>query len=230
MIFELPNGLHAYYIALADGTRLDVAPNTIVTDPEQPDRLVINGLSCMSCHDKGLKPKEDEIRDHALANADLFSRSDLDQILGLYVEPDILSDLLKADKVRYRKSVEKAGGNTNNPDPTLALVREFEAAVDRKRAAVELGLTEAQLEVHLLNPDVGALLSVLRDDGGTLKRELFNEAFNEVACIVGFGLPLEETEDCEPPDYQGNRQDARLDVTQTAQTRTEPIPARLDKE
>jgi mono/diheme cytochrome c family protein len=228
MIFELPNGLHGYVLTDGAGFRIDTAPVAIVSDPEQPDRAVIAGLSCMSCHQEGLISKDDEIRDHVVANADLFSRSDLDRILALYVASGTFQDLINADKERYARSIEITGGTTTKPDPTRALVREFEAVLDRKRAAVELGLTEAQLENLLLNPDVGDLLSPLKIDGGTIKRVLFNAAFNELACVVGYGFPIEETEDCDPPDYQGHRVDARLDVTRTAQTRTEPLPARLE--
>jgi len=228
MIFELPNGLHGYVLTDGAGVRIDKAPVDIVSDPEQPDRAVIAGLSCMSCHEEGLISKDDEIRSHVLANEDMFSRSDLDRILALYVATGSFQDLMDADKDRYAQSIEKAGGTTTERDPTRALVREFEAVLDRKRAAVELGLTESQLEILLLNPDLGDLLSPLKLDGGTIKRDLFNAAFNELACAVGYGYPIEETEDCEPPDYQGNRVDARLDVTRTAQTRTEPLPARLE--
>ena len=63
-IFALPNGLHAYFLANADNTRLDKAPIAIVSDPKRPDRAVEAGVSCMSCHVTGILPKADQMLDH----------------------------------------------------------------------------------------------------------------------------------------------------------------------
>src|SRR5262249_45504729 len=48
MIFSLPNGMQAYFLADALGRRLDEAPIAIVSDRNNPDDPVIrNGRSCM---------------------------------------------------------------------------------------------------------------------------------------------------------------------------------------
>ena len=70
IIFNLPNGLQAYLLVDGNGQRIDKAPAEIVSDPKRPDRLVENGLSCMSCHVRGLLPKDDQVRAHVLKNAD----------------------------------------------------------------------------------------------------------------------------------------------------------------
>ena len=228
MIFELPNGLHGYMITEADGTRINSAPQAIVADPDGPAGAVVAGLSCMKCHEEGLIPKEDQVRGHVLANSEDYSPSDQVKIEALYTEVSTFLNQLEDDKDRYAEAVEAAGGKIGEPDPTLALVREFEAVLDKKRAAAELGLTKAQLEVLLLTPEIGDLLNTLRSETGTVSRDVFNDVFNDLACLVNFGLPINESEDCEPPDYQGNRVRVRLDETRTAQTRTEPLPARLE--
>ena len=230
MIFELPNGLHGFMITDEFGARIDSAPVSIVSDPEQPDRTVIAGLSCMNCHEEGLIAKDDEIRQHVLANEDDYGASDLDKIFGLYVDGSVMDGLMGADKDRYAQAVLAAGGSTSQPDPTLALVREFEAVLDRRRAAVEVGLKESQLEILLLDPEVGDLLAPLKIDGGTIKRELFDEIFLQLACVVNYGVPLDDAAGCESPEYTGNRVDTRLDVTRKARARTEPLPDRLDED
>ena len=48
IIFNLPNGLQAYYLADAGGRRLDAAPIKIVRNPAASDPTVRNGLSCSS--------------------------------------------------------------------------------------------------------------------------------------------------------------------------------------
>ena len=47
IIFNLPNGLQAYYLVDAGGNRLDVAPTSIVSNPAASDPAVRNGLSCI---------------------------------------------------------------------------------------------------------------------------------------------------------------------------------------
>ena len=62
VIFNLPNGLQAYYIADKSGTRINVAPTEIVSDPAAKDPAVRNGLSCIGCHTKGMKTFTDQVR------------------------------------------------------------------------------------------------------------------------------------------------------------------------
>jgi len=44
------------------GQRIEAAPTGIVTDSFAADQTVRNGLACMRCHDKGMKPFGDEVR------------------------------------------------------------------------------------------------------------------------------------------------------------------------
>ena len=53
MIFELPNGMHGYFITNRGGERLKVAPIDIVFDSSYGE--VINGVSCMGCHARGIR-------------------------------------------------------------------------------------------------------------------------------------------------------------------------------
>ena len=54
MIYHLPNGLQGYMLTTHDGKRLDRAPIEIVQDDNRQDKVIINGISCMACHDKGM--------------------------------------------------------------------------------------------------------------------------------------------------------------------------------
>jgi hypothetical protein len=62
IIFSLPNGLQGYFLTDGKGTRIDKGPTAIVSDPRRPDRAVENGLSCMSCHARGIIDKADQVR------------------------------------------------------------------------------------------------------------------------------------------------------------------------
>src|SRR5262245_46714457 len=88
IIFSLPNGLQAYYLANSKGVRLDKGPTTIVSDPKRPDRAVENGLSCMSCHSRGIIEKTDQVRAHVVKNSEAFSKAASEAIFALYPEPD----------------------------------------------------------------------------------------------------------------------------------------------
>ena len=70
IIFNLPNGLQAYYLADAGGRRLDEAPIDIVANPAASDPTVRNGLSCIGCHTEGMKDFEDQVRGVVQKNPD----------------------------------------------------------------------------------------------------------------------------------------------------------------
>src|SRR5262249_2504026 len=66
-IFSLPNGFQAYYLNNARGEPLDKGPTTIVRDLTRKDLAVTNGVSCMGCHDQGMRKAKDDIRENVLA-------------------------------------------------------------------------------------------------------------------------------------------------------------------
>ncbi len=70
-MFSLPNGFQGYYLSSATGARLDKGPTTIVRDPSRKDSAVTNGVSCMGCHDQGLRRARDEVRDIVLGSRTL---------------------------------------------------------------------------------------------------------------------------------------------------------------
>ncbi len=63
IIFNLPNGLQGYMLVNANNVRQDKGATAIVSDPKRPDRAVEAGISCMSCHARGINFKDDQIRD-----------------------------------------------------------------------------------------------------------------------------------------------------------------------
>ena len=108
VIFNLPNGLQAYYVTNASGFRLDDAPINIVSNPAASDPTVRNGLSCFGCHTEGMKTFEDEVRSVIESNA--TPAYDKEQALRLYVEQSEMDALLQEDTDRYRGALEATGG------------------------------------------------------------------------------------------------------------------------
>src|SRR5207302_11016658 len=72
IIFNLPNGMQGYMLVNNTGQRVEKAPVEIVSDPLRPDKQVEAGLSCMTCHGRGLIPKDDQVRAHVEKNAAAF--------------------------------------------------------------------------------------------------------------------------------------------------------------
>lgn len=101
IIFNLPNGLQAYYLSTASGDRLDSAPISIVSNAGARDPVVHNGLSCMGCHTEGMKTFEDQVRGVVEKNPNPpFNK---DRALRLYVEQPTMDSLVDEDT--DRKSV-----------------------------------------------------------------------------------------------------------------------------
>ena len=107
VVFNLPNGLQAYYVTNASGFRLDDAPINIVSNPAASDPTVRNGLSCFGCHTEGMKTFEDEVR--AVIESNTAPAYDKEQALRLYVEQSEMDALLQEDTDRYRDALAATG-------------------------------------------------------------------------------------------------------------------------
>jgi WD40 repeat protein/mono/diheme cytochrome c family protein len=194
IIFHLPNGLQGYLLVDGDGRRVDKAPGDIVSDPKRPDRLVENGLSCLSCHVRGLLPKDDQVRASVQKNASAFAPRDRDAILALYAPPERLRRLMKEDMERFARALEKAGVPAGDPEPVLAVTLRYEGVLDLRAAAAEAGLRPDDFAARLRNaPDLARPLGALLARGGTVQRQVFEETYPELARLfrLGAGAPVE---------------------------------------
>lgn len=184
IIFSLPNGLHAYMIVNAAGQRLDAAPDNIVVDPLQQNRDVRNGISCMSCHTGGTKPKDDELRAYVDSSAD-FDFATKQRVLAMHPEPAEFQSLLDQDAGVFKNAIEALAPPPNMPaEPIITVFNEFDENVDLKRAAAELGVRPEVLLAELGGLDPG--LSPLSYT--SIKRDVFREAFAETVCRLNIGL------------------------------------------
>jgi mono/diheme cytochrome c family protein len=186
IIFNLPNGLQGYMLVDGGGRRIDKGPGDIVSDPKRPDRLVETGVSCMSCHSKGLLPKDDQIRAHVQKNRDAFTAADRAAILALYVPSVKFRNLMARDLERFAAALKALGVPVTDIDPIEVAVLRHEAVLDLPTAAGEIGLTPEELtkrlqQSPLLKGKLGALLA----RGGTVQRSLFQETFPEVVRVFG---------------------------------------------
>ena len=179
VIFNLPNGLQAYYISNASGKRIDAAPTEIVSNNAASDPVVRNGLSCIGCHTEGMKTFEDQVRAVVLREADSPKKA---QALRLYVEKSEMDGYVAADTKRYRDALEATGGVFGGIEPVHRLYEAFQGPLDASHAAAAVGLEAGVfLEKIRESPNLRDLgLGVLEDAGGNVKRDVWTEHFTGV--------------------------------------------------
>ena len=190
IIFNLPNGLQAYYLSTATGERLDEAPINIVSDAGSRDPVVRNGLSCMGCHTEGMKTFEDQVR--SVIEQSQNPLYDKAQALRLYAEKSEMESLVREDIARYRRAIEAAGGVFGGSEPIQQLVKQFEGPLNAAHAAAEVGLETADFlkKIRENNALQNAGLLVLGVEKGTVKRDAWESEFGTVVSALPFGKQL----------------------------------------
>lgn len=190
-IFNLDNGLQGYYIAEADGGRLDKAPTNVVQDPLSRDGAVENGLSCMTCHQEdGQLPKFDEVRDFVLSTGSSAEETEI--VLALYPEREVLQEAFNDDQNRYRTAraalgISKLGATTLHTldDTHLSLL-------DLNMVAAVLGIPATDLKraldatPQIFPPEIVAL----RTEGGGVQRDAFEDVVDDLITALGLGDQL----------------------------------------
>ena len=184
IVFNLPNGLQGYYLADANGERLDAAPIDIVSNPAADDPTVRNGISCIGCHTEGMKTFEDTVRAAIEQNPNpLF---DKEHALSLYVEQVVMDTFVQEDTDRYRTAVEKTGAAFGGVEPVHRFHEAFFSPLTAHYAAAAVGLeTRTFLEYIQEKPRLQNLgLSSLTTPNGTIKRDAWTQHFAEIVFTI----------------------------------------------
>ncbi len=184
IIFNLPNGLQAYYLANAGGRRLDEAPIKIVSNPAASDPTVRNGLSCIGCHTEGMKDFEDQVRSVAEKNPN--PPFDKDRVLQVYTDKATMDTLVAEDTARYRQALEATGGVFGGIEPVQRFHEAFQRPLDAAHAAAAVGL-ETQTFLRKIRENVGLKnLGLLVLETGTIKRDAWTSRFSDVIFALDF--------------------------------------------
>jgi TPR repeat protein len=197
IIFNLPNGLQAYMLIEASGKRISKGPTSIVSEPDDVARdgnAVVNGISCMHCHDQGIKRKDDEIRPYVEANPIVFRDQPglADSIKALYPEKAVIDRLFDQDARRHIQAAGKAGSPVTEDEetgqlklvdrqPIVRLSTQFHNELDLKLASAEAGVPPDDL-INLLSNSktLAAQIGILRIPGKTIKRGTYVAAFTSI--------------------------------------------------
>ena len=189
IIFNLPNGLQAYYLSTASGARLDAAPISIVSNAGARDPVVHNGLSCMGCHTEGMKTFEDQVRPAIeQVRAPPYNK---EQVLRLYAKRPEMESLVRADTERYKRAIEAAGGVFGGSEPIQQLVKQFKGPINAAHAAAEVGLEQnnfiEQIRGNSTLQDIG--LMVLGVPKGSVKRDAWTSQFSTIVSALSSNNP-----------------------------------------
>ncbi len=184
IIFNLPNGLQAYYLVDAGGNRLDAAPISIVSNPAASDPTVRNGLSCIGCHTKGMKEFEDQVR--AVVKQNPNPPFDKARALRLYTEQSVMAAHVEKDTARYRQALEASGDVFGGIEPVLRFHEAFQRPLDAAHAAAAVGLETADfLQKVRENTGLKNLgLGVLTDASSRVKRDTWTSNFSEIVASL----------------------------------------------
>jgi hypothetical protein len=186
-IFGLPNGFQAYYLNNAKGEPLSRGPTNIVHDLGRKDLTVTNGISCMGCHDQGMRKAKDDVRASVLSGRS-FSKDVREAVEALYPPTERMDQIIAADGKRFTDAMARAG-----LDPTLklngveminALSDRYEADLDFEQAAAEFGLTKEALAKAADDVEKRFKPLVRRLEQDVVPRDQFETAFRELAADV----------------------------------------------
>ena len=184
VVFNLPNGLQAYYLADAGGRRLDAAPIDIVSNPAASDPTVRNGLSCIGCHTEGMKTFEDQVRGVVEKNPN--PPYDKARALSLYVDKATMDGFIGVDTNRYRQSLEAAGGIFGGIEPIQRFHEAFHAPLDIAHAAAAVGLKTRTFLARVRQNTSLQNLGLLVLENGTIKRDTWTSKFSDIMFALDF--------------------------------------------
>lgn len=203
IIWRLDNGLHAYMLVKSTGERIDSGPVEIVYDKNNTSGspLIVNGVSCIACHKKGMQPLADDIRKgHALR----FNNQAAQKVERLYPQRSEMDQVLAETNEKYVSALKKAIGPyfdseinllLDIPEPISFVATEYDKNVDITTAARELGFERNDdLRLQLNGRNILQLgLGPLGEPNGSVKRAFWESAeagvsiYQQAANEVGFG-------------------------------------------
>ena len=190
MIFSLPNGLNAYFVTNARGTRIDAAPTEIVVDKFASDRTVRNGLGCIRCHNRGIKNFRDVVRPivEQLPGSPGFDKR---KTLEIYPPLEEWEQLIKQDQTAFLNASSKLGIDGSGREPLSIVTTDFlENPLSAKEAASELGTSEDNLIAMARSRGLMRLGLAPLAAGSIIRRDGFENSFDEAVRALGLGIPV----------------------------------------
>jgi serine/threonine-protein kinase len=208
IIFTLPNGLNGYFLVDNQKRRIARGPVEIVRDVNETagTAKVVNGLSCMWCHKRGVVYFKDVLR-----HQNQFSGRELEKIREIYAPVERMNERLAKDEARFLTAMLEAvepflpvasiDQLRNMPEEPIGFAaRYYQSDLPRERVLAELGLPAADFPALRLliqrNASINALLAPLLEPSGAVEREKLElrnggiSGFQTIAENLGIGVPF----------------------------------------
>jgi len=206
IIFTLPNRLQGFMLVDSKGERIDEGPINVVRDLKETSGspVVVNGLSCIHCHQHGMIRFKDTVRSGLAVAGEPREKA-----RELYVSKDLMDRAVERDQRMFLEAVEqttgaflKTGEDKDKPikdfaEPIGAIARFHYRDLGTEEAAYELGIenpeelrTAVKFNPHLKRLGLGPLL-----DGNKIERtewesrEFVTSPFQETARVLDRGTP-----------------------------------------
>lgn len=206
-IASMPNGLQAYAITNEKNQLLDAGNTDIVVDTIAHDVTVRNARSCIWCHAAGINPFKSNFQLQIGARRDqsdlgVFAKDPL-QALDLTLQiRDVfgLADWDNIVKADNESIFARAIAACNDLDP-ITNGTAFKTAWDRYDVSLiekddlvfETGLSPQDVQfilgLRLNGVSNGVLIQGLLEPGVGIRRDQFEEAFNELALLISVVRP-----------------------------------------
>ncbi len=153
-------------------------------DLSRKDLAVTNGLSCMGCHDQGIRKAKDEVRQVVLSGKS-FNRQTREAVEALYIPTERMDQILEADTKRFQDAMFRAGLEPslklNGVEMISALANRYESDVDLNQAAAEFGLNKKDFEEAADDADRKFRPLIRRLQQGSIPRDQFENNYRELA-------------------------------------------------
>jgi mono/diheme cytochrome c family protein len=187
IMFSLPSGFNAFFMANGEGVRINDVPQSVLFDDANPTSRITAGTPCLACHDKGAVTATDELRQRVQTDASV-PRDIRERVLAMHDSADEMKKLFDDDIARLEKAqtaaAMKPGLTLDGVDPVSALAARYDRNVSLQDLASELHIAAANLSSltgHSL-PVVADLIQRLVH--GPVPRREIELAFPQMAAAV----------------------------------------------
>ncbi|AGA24692.1 protein kinase domain-containing protein [Singulisphaera acidiphila] len=208
IVFNLPNGLQGYVLVDGKDQRIDAGPIEVVGDALKTagTSAIVPGLSCMACHQLGIVPFKDTIREGLAVAGEAGEKVEM-----LYPEKAVMDRLITKDQARYLKALEEATGSflmqgedrekpiRDFPESVGAIARTYLKDLGPEDVAAEFGVSDPKEMVAMIRANkklrqlgLSPLLSgaaIKRTDWDSLEGRAIS-TFQEAAHELGMGSPF----------------------------------------
>lgn len=186
-IFSLPNGLLGFVIADANDAIQE--ESNILLDAFANDYVARTAVSCSGCHALGFNEAVDEVREFAETNRLRFDGDELQLIRETYLRPEQFAAVIEDDSELYQRALDDAGVPASGVDPVSQVFLRFDADLNSRRVAGDLGISLEDLErdIRDLNPVLQVVLPIEGVDpryAPKLDRDDFTAVYLESLCIL----------------------------------------------